>query len=470
MNEYIEMSICGTPLEIASYKNHKEAIFLISVLDEPDLLNRIITKAAGEECCKTIIGYPILAKLLKDINGKPYDFGGHEVKIKKDRNGKKQIIYDTFPVGGVIDAWVESREVPGYKGTKDCILIKTKLWHTRYPEYFEVFDKLWESGNLSTSWELTASLQEKKNQYKIIKKFELVGNVLLGTKHIGAVPSAGVLECAELNLDDITLSNALTADINTKFNNCVLKKEENGVMGNNETDSGGTMDNASLTSNDLRRKIERAIYDKIGEWCWIFLFFPEERKVWVECSERKSELDYKMFTYQVTNDEVEISEPEDVKLCVSVSEINTKVAEMDKDLEEANKDILLKSSAIVKANEKIKSLEKEVAALKPYKEKVEIAEKAQREHEIAEKKKELKAKLLKSNLFKKAELEENDEIKSLINEVDEDGIDKVIATRYMASLENSKDVLIASATSLSLEDEDDNDELNPRSIMKRILS
>ena len=35
------------PISIASYTNYKEAIFLISVLDEPDLANRIIPEESG---------------------------------------------------------------------------------------------------------------------------------------------------------------------------------------------------------------------------------------------------------------------------------------------------------------------------------------------------------------------------------------------------------------------------------------
>ena len=36
------------PISIASYTNYKEAVFLISVLDEPDGYGRIIPEEAGE--------------------------------------------------------------------------------------------------------------------------------------------------------------------------------------------------------------------------------------------------------------------------------------------------------------------------------------------------------------------------------------------------------------------------------------
>ena len=74
-NEHIILN--SRPISIASYTNYKEAVFLISVLDEPDSYGRIIPEEAGEKYFDTIIGYPIVAKLKKNIFGQPVDFGGH---------------------------------------------------------------------------------------------------------------------------------------------------------------------------------------------------------------------------------------------------------------------------------------------------------------------------------------------------------------------------------------------------------
>ena len=99
------------PISISSFTNYKEAVFLISVLDEPDLANRIIPEDAGEEYHKTIIGYPIVAKLKKNILGQPIDFGGHELVIEKTSDGKKKSHFNTVPIGSVTDSWIEEREV-----------------------------------------------------------------------------------------------------------------------------------------------------------------------------------------------------------------------------------------------------------------------------------------------------------------------------------------------------------------------
>ena len=99
------------PISISSFTNYKEAIFLISVLDEPDLANRIIPEDAGEEYHQTIIGYPIVAKLKKNILGQPIDFGGHELVIEKTSDGRKKSHFNTVPIGSVTDSWIEEREV-----------------------------------------------------------------------------------------------------------------------------------------------------------------------------------------------------------------------------------------------------------------------------------------------------------------------------------------------------------------------
>ena len=85
-NEHIILN--SRPISIASYTNYKEAVFLISVLGEPDSYGRIIPEEAGEKYFDTIIGYPIVAKLKKNIFGQPVDFGGHELTIQKTKDGK----------------------------------------------------------------------------------------------------------------------------------------------------------------------------------------------------------------------------------------------------------------------------------------------------------------------------------------------------------------------------------------------
>lgn len=480
------------PLEVASYKNYKEATFLISVLDEPDLYGRIIPADAGEKYCKTIIGYPIVAKLKKNIFGQASDFGGHEQVEVKSKNGKKKKKFLTHAIGSVLDAWTETREVTGYDGEKECILCKAKLWTSRFPEYFKVFDKLWEQGKIQSSWELTASKVEEQDGNKIYKIFEFIGNCVLGSEKIPAVQGAGVIEYAELEDYESELAEALEKDVaeldieneemedtdlaektkkeapvkdteNKDLENptvertgeekdtavCGTKKKkvstaevENSVEDTTEKasteGSNEEPDTASLTDGDLYRKINEECR-KVINCCWGYIsyWFPEEKTVWYRPDNAETQLDYKLFTYEVVDDVVTVSEPQDVKLTVSIADVNTAIAEKDNQIGALKAELEIKDDAVIKAGEKINKLNVEISELTPYKEAAEKAEQERIESEIAEAKETLKNNMLKTKLFTKAEIAEA-EIAELIESRNETAIKNLIAERYIASFDNDE--------------------------------
>lgn len=470
-NEHIILE--SRPISIASYSNYKEAIFLISVLDEPDSYGRIIPKESGEKYCDTIIGYPVVAKLEKNIFGQPIDFGGHELIVKKAKDGKKKSYFNTVPIGSVIDSWCEEREVDGYEGTPECILIKTKLWTSRFPEYFKVFDKLWDDGNISSSWELTATEVVTKGVNKIYKVFEFIGNCILGSNRNPAVPGAGVIEYAEMDDLEEQLSSALLADIsNTDIANyedieekedinlaektkkdvsvedTEKEKETSCAEDISETKETAESDvepennpeepeTASLTDRDLFRKINKACEDAIKFWGYISYWFPEEHTVWFKSDDAPTQLDYKLFTYTVENDEVTVSEPQDVKLTVSVSDVNTVLAEKDEKIETLAAELEIKDKAVISAGEKIGKLNVQISELQPYKEQVEKAEQEKIEAEIAEEKESLKKNLLKGGLFTEEEIAKA-EIAELIEARDKTAINSLIAEKYIASFDKEE--------------------------------
>lgn len=473
-NEHIILN--SRPISIASYTNYKEAVFLISVLDEPDSYGRIIPEEAGEKYFDTIIGYPIVAKLKKNIFGQPVDFGGHELIIQKTKDGKKKSHFDTVPIGSVTDAWIEEREVDGYDGTPKCILIKTKLWTSRFPEYFKVFDKLWDDGEISSSWELTATDVVTEGANKIYKVFEFIGNCVLGKNHIPAVPGSGVIEYAEL---DDELADALLADIsNTDIANYedIEEKEDMNLAEKTKKDvsvedtekeketpdsvdetekdkkkkdeetaesavepegNPEEPETASLTDRDLFRKINKSCEDAIKFWGYISYWFPEEHTVWFKSDDAPTQLDYKLFTYTVENDEVTVSEPQDVKLTVSVSDVNTVLAEKDEKIETLTAELEIKDKAVISAGEKIGKLNVQISELQPYKEQVEKAEQEKIEAEIAEEKESLKKNLLKGGLFTKEEIAKA-EIAELIEARDKTAINSLIAEKYIASFDKEE--------------------------------
>ena len=509
------------PLEVASYKNYKEATFLISVLDQPDLYGRIIPKESGEKYCKTIIGYPVVAKLKKNIFGQVSDFDGHAIIEVKAKNGKKQKKFTTQAIGSVLDAWTETREVEGYEGEQECILCKTKLWTSRFPEYFKVFYKLWEQGKVQSSWELTATKVETEGEFKIYKIFEFIGTCCLGSSKTPAVPGAGVIEYAELDDYEAELAEALEKDMadldienedKEEVNLAEKEKKDTPVEDteNKETTAPDTVDEAeckkqkataecdpkkkksacaevddedeeaecapkkkktscadteedaecepkkkktscaeveepekapetaSLTDCDLFRKINEACRKAI-DCCWGYVsyWFPEDKTVWYKPDNAESQLDFKLFTYEVVDDEVTVSEPQDVKLTVSVVDVNEVIAEKDEKIGALTAELEIKDDAVIKAGEKISKLNVEVSELKPYKEAVEKAEKERIEAEIAEAKQTLKNNMLKTKLFTEEEIAEAD-IAELIEARNETAIKNLIAERYIASFDSNE--------------------------------
>lgn len=465
--------LSGSPIEIAEFADHKMATFLISVLDEYDLNHRMIPKESGELYHSTIVGFPILAKMVCNEAGDPVDFAGHEMYIVTDEDGNSQVRFNTHPIGSVVESWIEERNVSGYVGKKSCILIKAKLWSTRYPEYFAVLDKLWASKNVKSSWELTVQEAVQTAKGRILKTFSFIGNTLLGSKVIGAVPGAGVYEYAEAD-PELELAAALSRDV---FVEEAQRKEDGVLEHENMTQDQVTTDvvetevsevetvandgveetaaaveeaaegepavgvdvetvegaeagegtevpaveEAMLTERDLRRRVTEAYRTQYDKWGWVAFWFPANNEAWLEYEGRPTELDFMKVVYAVENDVVTISSAEAVKLTVTIAEINNAIA--------------MRDAAIEKANTRINDLTAQIAALQPYKDAADKAEQERIEAETAEKRKNFKEKMIASKLFSEQEIETSEVLKNMIETLDETGLKTEIAERFMAKLD-----------------------------------
>lgn len=290
--------------------------------------------------------------------------------------------------------------------------------------------------------------------------------------------SANAVNMAQMNENQLMIAEALSKDLikeNNKEEQSEMAKQNNAVVAEKaptNTDSPATVDNtnqsaqattsenvgtespsikttAQLTEWDLRDKIREACRAKLGKWCYVSYHFPVEKEVWCEYDGAESELDYVKFTYTVANDVVSVSEPTYVKLTVSIAEINTKISELNKEVETVKAELDLKNEAITKASETIQNLNTQISELTPYKEQVEVAEKKKIEEKIAAEKESLKQKLLKGNLFTEAEIADK-KISDLIEARDVSAINSLIADKFVASFDvkdNAKDsVDTASAT------------------------
>ena len=335
--EYIVVS--SKPLDVSQKKNYKLATFLISVLDEYNANGAMIQKAEGEKYIDTLKGMPLLAYLKYDQNtGKPQDFGGHEVRIRRNEDGGEEYYFATTAIGSIMRAWIEKREVDGYSGLKDVILIEAKLWTTRYPEYFRVLDKLWEKGGVTSSWEISPEEIEYTASGRILKVFEWIGNTVLGSNVMPAVHGAGMLEYSESG-SFTELSDALKKDLdNTKPN-----KEENKVE--NETvkmlaEKESKINELTKANSELETS-NKALADKVDE------FENKISELTKEVSEKEEAL--VKASEKVTNLEKEVSELTPFK--EKVEEIEE--AEKQKEIAEKKEQLksTLEKSVLIKAEE-----------------------------------------------------------------------------------------------------------------------
>lgn len=464
----------------------------------------------------TLKNKPLVGKIKMRIDGS-YDFTGHNMKliemVDEDGNTYKDAEFDTDAFGSFFDIAIETIN------DKEYIVASCEIWKRFHKACSIIINRI-RDGTLHTSWEIAV---EESHQgiidgfmTTIVDAGRFIGHCLLGKQVEPAYDSSGLLAIASTDYDT-EISEALSEDIlsqglnkndENKEDNTGMAKQNNSTVAENVTDVKtptdtdstttdtananmaeqiNTSDNvgtnepsveiAQLTEWDLRSKIAKACADKIDKsWCYIAYHFPVEKEVWCEYSGAPSELDYARFTYEVSNDVVTVSDVEYVKLTVSIAEVNTKISELEKEIQTVKAELDIKNDAITKASETIQSLNTQISELTPYKEQVEVAERKKIEEQITAEKEALKNKLLKGNLFTEAEIAEK-KIQDLIEARDVSAINGLIADKFVASFdvdhknENAETVSTAETVvtaTANLESEDT--ETDVRSFMSKILS
>ena len=481
-SEVVEISESNTYLELTSR---------ICYYDDTNSNGVLLPSSEAEDKAQTLVNMPVQAKYRTNIVGMP-TFSGHE--MSKDENGN--ISFGTQSIGTHTEVYIENADVDVRGTIKNlpCLYAKYRIWK-RYENVVAAVRRLFSIGKLFGSWEIVISSYEYKDGIKRVTDYEFLANTLLGYEY--AKPSYGV-DAKALSLstdvsDGLMVAEALSQDIISqgldkenvvKEDDDLQKKNVTQVAENNTGSTNNeyptTVENATnndtteisqLTEYDLRKKIRESCRAKLDKWCWISFHFPVDKEVWLEVDDRESELDFVRMTYEVNNDTITVSDPENVKLTVSISEINTKVAELESE-------ISTKDEAIIKSGEEITKLKAEVSTLIPFKKKFEKAEQEKVAAELQEKKDTLVSSVTKSGLITKEEIEKSEELKRYVDTLDDKSLKSVLAERYMDSL-NIKETIVseslhadetkttvASVNLNNLEDE----QLDVKSIMKSYLS
>lgn len=422
---------------------------------EPNLNNVCLPVEGALEKAETLVGMPVVAKYKVDSQGNP-DLGGHEMTVDPITH---EVKFGTENIGvhEAVEIKDDLVQVNGVTKRLPCLFANLRIW-ARNKNMVAAIKRLYEEGKLTNSWELISSAYKFENGIKTLEDYCFEAVALLGSAVRPAYDGcASTLSVASANSDpEIIIAEALAKDVAARAEEEKMSKpteQTNSVVETTPTDTAPVSevdqaDNseaqneeecASLTENDLRDRIREACRAKLGKWCWIAWHFPVDKVVWLEVEYRESELDYVMFTYDVIDNEVVVGEPTDVKLAVSVRDINDELES--------------KTNALLDASEQINTLTTKLAELNQYKEEKEAAE-------LEVRRGNLKAYALKSRFISESETVGDSEIAAMIQNVDEAGIKNVIAERFMKSLETAKPITASTeqndpeTLSASIEDDD----------------
>lgn len=505
------ITLVGQVIDIAENTTYIELTSRVCYYDEPNLNGDMLPyDDNAEEVASSLINMPVQAKYRVSPTGEA-TFGSHEMHKKKDGS----IVFDTVSIGTHVKTWIANDNVTINDGSikeLPCLFATYRLWK-RYPNMIAAAKRLYGEGKLYNSWEINTYQYLYDNGVRKLTSYEFLADTLLGYEY--AYPSYGTsanaISMAQLNDNQLMIAEALSQDLldENNINDNDEKEEPLLIKKNNPSSvnenivadvSEGTptedtvadtttstaedkqketssTDSAQLTDWDLRDRIRVACRAKLGQWCYVSYHFPLNKEVWCEYDNATSELDYVRFTYEVADDDtITVSEPEYVKLTVSIAEVNTKISELEKEVQTVKAELDIKNDAITKASETIQTLNTQISELAPYKEQVEIAERKKIEEQITAEKEALKNKLLKGNLFTEAEIAEK-EIQDLIEARDVSAINSLIADKFVASFDNKAlaqknddevDVSKSPETATASLEVDE-DETDVRSFMSKIL-
>ena len=443
------------------------------------------------ECAKTLINMPVQARY-KKIAGND-NLGSHEMRVDSDGD----IVFETDSIGTHIDVWIEDTEVTTVSGeTKvlPCLYAKKRIWK-RNKNLINAIKRLYESENgLGSSWEIQTLEYSYKDGVKTLNDYVFLSDCLLGSNVTPAYNGTSkAISLSALDEQELMIAEALTQDMMCqniqekeektleieKENTTVSETEKENISDNVEQteenvsaeisveDSKNSVDTvvSELTDNDIYRKASVEINKKLSnDWGYIAFMFPESHEIWYNYGGDK-ELDYYKFTYEVNGEDVTVSEPEKVTLTVSVKDINSTVAEYEKTISE-------KDELIVKASAEITTLKADNAELAEYKQKFTEMEQEKIASELAQKKEDLIASVIKSGQITREEIEKSEELSGYVNELDKKSLMAIIGERLSASVSNETNSGVETSTvkDTHVATNLNNEDTDAVSIMRRFLN
>lgn len=449
--------LTSSTIELSEDEENSQFLTLVNRIcyyDEPNLNSVLLPSDTAEECAQSLIDMPVYAKCRTNADGEP-TFGSHEVALDADG----ELFFDTTPIGvhTAVEIKDDTVDVNGKLETLPCLFATQKIWK-RNKNAVAAIKRLFAEGKLHNSWEIASYEYSFADGVKTITGYEFEGNTFLGYEFADPAYGKDAKVVSLSQTDELMVAEALSRDLidqKSSKEDETLKKNKTSAQVEPQVDPQATEPTvepaqvapveptvepaqaepqniepaqaepaepqpeepqgepvvASLTDWDIQRKIDEGARDLIDGWYWVAYLFPEEHKALLRV-EGGDELSYMQVSYVVNDDDtVTVSDPVDVKLSVSVSEINSKVAEL--------------TDTIASLNQKVNDLTAEVETLTPYRE---AAQKA--EHDAAEAK--LRAYAENSKQFTEEELQ-SEEMTKIFSELDESVLKMMIADRVVSA-------------------------------------
>lgn len=453
--------LTSSTIELSEDEENSQFLTLVNRIcyyDKPNLNSVLLPSDTAEECAQSLIDMPVYAKCRTNADGEP-TFGSHEVALDADG----ELFFDTTPIGvhTAVEIKDDTVDVNGKLETLPCLFATQKIWK-RNKNAVAAIKRLFAEGKLHNSWEIASYEYSFADGVKTITGYEFEGNTFLGYEFADPAYGKDAKVVSLSQTDELMVAEALSRDLidqKSSKEDETLKKNKTSAQVEPQVDPQvdpqatepavepaqvapveptvepaqaepqniepaqaepaepqpeepqGEPVVASLTDWDIQRKIDEGARDLIDGWYWVAYLFPEEHKALLRV-EGGDELSYMQVSYVVNDDDtVTVSDPVDVKLSVSVSEINSKVAEL--------------TDTIASLNQKVNDLTAEVETLTPYRE---AAQKA--EHDAAEAK--LRAYAENSKQFTEEELQ-SEEMTKIFSELDESALKMMIADRVVSA-------------------------------------
>ena len=407
MSNY-EMS--SNVIELSEHKTYIELTRRLCYYDYPNLNGVQLNSDTAEEKAQSLLMQPVVAKY-KRIRNKD-DLGGHECSV----DNKGNVTFGTVPIGVNVAVEIKNDTVNINNNTVEtpCLFATSRIW-TRNKNVCSAIKRLFAEGKLHSSWEILTENAEYVNNVKILKDYVFEADALLGSTSNPAYGECATTLCVASAEDpEILLSEAIANDFN--IDNSETKEDKTLKIKENESVVTSENENADVVTDVV---VETSQESENVETTETTETVSETREAKAEKIEDTTANENTEKSEESNSDNTDTSNEE------VVSDTDTIIANLKQEIVEKN-------DAIIKANEEIANLKAVNESLIQYKEMYEKVEAEKAADELAKKKKCLSEYAVRSGYISSDEIESSEEIKKLIDAVDENGIKAIIVDRLMA--------------------------------------